>query len=111
MVPRALDFSYFAIFSPEPVTVSHQDTHAMWQEFGLQVMRDSHRTVRTALVAAPPTALVKCIPMFLLPATTKIILSTQTPHTVSTVCDCMAEQVPVKNPQKTEKDSGPVCRQ
>ena len=38
MVSRALDFSYFTILSPQPVTVSHRDTHAMCQELGLQVM-------------------------------------------------------------------------
>ena len=41
IVPRMLDLSFFAVLSPEPVTVPHGNTHALWQELGLQVLPDS----------------------------------------------------------------------
>ena len=41
IVPRALDFSYFATLSRDPITSPHGGTHALWQELGLRIMPDS----------------------------------------------------------------------
>ena len=41
MLPRTLDFSYFATLSPEPVTIPLHDTHPMWHERGLMAMPEA----------------------------------------------------------------------
>ena len=43
LMTKALDFSFFAILSPEPTVVPHDSTHARWQELGPQLMPDTPR--------------------------------------------------------------------
>ena len=41
IAPRMINFWFFATLSPNPVTVPHGTSHALWQELDLQLMPDS----------------------------------------------------------------------